>query len=453
MSAAAYTLIGLVLGAAFGFLLGLLRGRARAPAPDDRLANELRQQLGQREAQLAQEREQTGAALRDKAAAEARAQAADASLAKLQALHEQAMREARENLAQALADQRAAFRSLSVDALREVQPQFTQHIVQAVAKLQEEAKGDLAQRRQEIATLVEPLKQHLQTYQERLQAAETAQAATLGEVRKQLETLSQSSQVLAQETQSFRMVLRSNQARGRWGEETLRRVVESAGLSQHCDFTEQTQAGDAKPDLVVRLPGERVIIVDAKVPDLDFLSALEAADAATRGQRLEAHARKLRETIKALAERDYPAQFPNALDYVILFLPAESLFSAALEGDRDLIVWAASRHILLATPASLIALLRAVSLTWQQHQQTEESRQIAEAATELYDRVAKFAEHLGRLREGLDRANAAFDAAAASFQARVRPAGQRLERLAGLGGGAQAREIPELPLLGPGSGE
>src|SRR5207244_5413333 len=136
----------------------------------------------------------------------------------------------------------------------------------------------------------------------------------------------QQSQTLAQETQQFRIVLKSNQARGRWGEETLRRVVEAAGVSAHCDFTEQTQAGDAKPDLVVRLPGERVIIVDAKVPDLDFLNALDASDGTKRAEALATHAAKLKLTVKALADRDYPGQFPNALDYVVMFLPAESLF-------------------------------------------------------------------------------------------------------------------------------
>src|SRR5205823_8854031 len=135
----------------------------------------------------------------------------------------------------------------------------------------------------------------------RLQQAEGAQAATLGEVKKQLETLAQQSQTLAHETQQFRIVLKSNQARGRWGEETLRRVVEAAGMSKHCDFTEQTLAGDGKPDLVVRLPGDRLIIVDAKVPDLDFLSAIESADDSKRSESLVAHAAKLKATIKALA--------------------------------------------------------------------------------------------------------------------------------------------------------
>ncbi len=441
-----YFLIGVILGGLVGLLAGWWLGRNRAEPADNRLEAELRQQITQRETELAQLRSQLTEASNARAAAEANRNAAEQLLADQRGLHDKAMREAREAQAGALADLRAAFKALSVDTLRELQPEFLGRVMETVAKLQETAKGDLAQRQQAIATLVEPLKQQLENYQRRLQQAENTQATTLGEVKKQLETLAQQSQTLAQETQQFRMVLKSNQARGRWGEETLRRVVEAAGMSAHCDFSEQTQAGDGKPDLLVRLPGERVIIVDAKVPDLDFLKALESADAGKRAESLAAHAAKLKSTIKALADRDYPSQFPNALDHVVLFLPAESLFSAALEGDRDLIVWAASKHILIATPASLIALLRSVSVSWQQHAQTQNAQRIAEAACELYARVVKFAEHFDKIRSGLERANAAFNEAAASYQARVRPAG---ERLAELGGGAPGKELVDVqPLEG-----
>ena len=315
---------------------------------------------------------------------------------------------------------------------------------QSFGRFQETAKGDLAQRQEAIKGLVEPLKLQLDSYQKRLQQSETAQSSTLGEVKKQLELLSQQSQSLANETQQFRIVLKSSQARGRWGEETLRRVVEAAGMSAHCDFSEQTQAGDSKPDLVVRLPGDRFIIVDAKVPELDFLSALESADATKRSESLAAHAAKLKATIKALADRDYPSQFPNSLDYVVLFLPAESLFSAALEGDRDLIVWAAQKRILLATPASLIALLRSVSVSWQQHAQTENAQKIAEAAQELYTRVCKFTEHFEHIRDGLAKANDAFNDATGSYERMVRPAGERIQKLGGAPSGKELAEVPPL---------
>ena len=421
------------IGAGVGFLLGWLKGRSHPVMPDSRLENELRQQVGQREAELTQLRSQLTETGNARAAAEARHAASEKMLVEQRALQEKA-----------LADLRDAFKALSAEALKQSAPEFLRLAEQTFGKLQESAKGDLAQRQESIKTLVEPLKQQLETYQKQLQQAETSQAASLGEVKKQLETLAQSSQSLAQETQQFRMVLHSNQARGRWGEETLRRVVEAAGMSAHCDFTEQTQTGENRPDLVVRLPGDRFIIVDAKVPDFDFLNALESADDAKRAEALAAHAAKLKATIKALADRDYPSQFPNALDYVVLFVPAESLFSAALEGDHDLIVWAAGKRILLATPASLIALLRSVSVSWQQHAQTENAQKIAEAAQELYARVCKFTEHFERIRDGLAKANDAFNDAVGSYERMVRPAGEKIQKLGGTPPGKELADVQPL---------
>ena len=425
--------IQLALAVLAGFVIGWLFGRARGGGSDSRLEKELRQQISQRETELTQARTQLTEAGNARAAAEASRVAAEKLAADQRALQEKA-----------LADLRDTFRALSAEALKQSAPEFLRLAEQSFGKLQEAAKGDLAQRQESIKTLVEPLKQQLDVYQQRLQQAETSQAATLGEVKKQLETLAQSNQSLAQETQQFRMVLKSNQARGRWGEETLRRVVEAAGMSAHCDFSEQTQAGDVKPDLIVRLPGDRVIIVDAKVPDFDFLNALESADPVKRAEALAVHATKLKSTIKALADRDYPRQFPNALDYVVLFVPAESLFSAALEGDHDLIVWAAEKRILLATPASLIALLRSVAVSWQQHAQTQNAREIAEAAQELYARVATFTEHFEKIGEGLKRANESFNKAVGSYERMIRPAGERIQKLRAATGEKELADVQPL---------
>jgi DNA recombination protein RmuC len=439
MSPLAYLAIGLVIGAALGWLLALLRQPAAAGG--EPLLAELRQQLAHRDSELQQLRNELTQAQTAAAAELARREAADQLLAEQRALHERALADARAVQDKAIADLREAFKALSADALKQTAPEFLRLANETLAKFQEGAKGDLEKRQQAIATLVKPLEEQLKNYQQRLQQSENAQAGALGEVKKQLELLASQSSALAQETQQFRMVLRSNQARGRWGEETLRRVVEAAGMSAHCDFTEQSQGDEGKPDMIVRLPGGRVIIVDSKVPDLDVLNAVDNADPLKRAELLAAHAAKLKNTIRSLAERDYPAQFPNALDYVVLFLPAESLFSAALEGDHDLIVWAAGKRILLATPASLIALLRSVAVSWQQHAQTENAQKIAEAAQEFYARVVKFTEHFEKIGAGLDRASAAFNDAVASFQSRVRPAG---ERLAELGGGAPGRELADL---------
>ena len=448
MSVSAYLLVGIAVGGGLGLLIGWLlgaRGQTVAPA-DTRLEDKLSQQLTQRETELNQTRGELSQIKTSLATAQANQAAAEKILAEQKQLHEQTLREAKLAQEKAIADLREAFRAMSADALKQSAPEFLRLAEQSFGKFQETAKGDLAQRQEAIKTLVEPLKQQLDAYQKNLSQSSAAQSSTLGEVKKQLEMLAQSNVTLASETEKFRSVLKSNQARGKWGEETLRRVVEAAGMSAHCDFIEQ-KSGDEKdkrPDLVVKLPGERVIIVDAKVPDFDFLIALDTADATKRADSLAAHAGKLKATIKALADRDYPREFANALDYVVLFVPAESLFSAALEGDHDLIVWAAEKRILLATPASLIALLRSVAVSWQHHAQTANAQKIAEAAQEFYARVVKFTEHFEKIRAGLDRANSAFNDAAASFQTRVRPQG---ERLAELGGANSAKEIPDVQPL------
>ena len=444
-SAVMYLLVGFAIGGVIFFSLGWLAGSRRSAAPaDNRLEDELRAQVSERDTELKQLRQQLVDVGSARAAADARHSAAAKLLAEQQELHEKALREAKEIQAKALIDLRDTFKALSADALKQTQPEFLRLANETFAKFQKSAEGDLATRQESIKTLIEPLKQQLDSYRKQLQQSEAAQSSSLGEVKKQLELLSQQSQSLANETMQFRMVLKSNQARGRWGEETLRRVVEAAGLSAHCDFTEQTKEGDSKPDLIVRLPGDRVIIVDAKVPDFDFLNAMESADPAQRAESLASHAAKLRGTIKALADRDYPREFANALDYVVLFVPAESLFSAALEGDRDLIIWAAEKRILLATPASLIALLRSVAVSWQHHAQTENVTAIAEAAQDLFARVCKFTEHFEKIRGGLERANAAFNDAVGSYERMVRPAGDRIQKLRAETSGKELADVPPL---------
>ena len=446
MTAIPALLIGLALGALAGLLIGWLlasRKQTQAAAPADaRLETELRQQLTQRDSELTQTREQLSQTKTSLATAQANQGAAEKMLADQKQIHTQALLDAKVAQEKALADLRDTFKALSADALKQSAPEFLRLAEQTMGKFQEAAKGDLAQRQEAIKGLVEPLKQQLDTYQKNLQQSNVAQSTTLGEVKKQLELLSQQSTTLANETQQFRLVLHSNQARGRWGEETLRRVVEAAGMSAHCDFDEQASSAENRPDLIVKLPGDRFIIVDAKVPDFDFLNALDSAEPLKRAEALAAHAAKLKGTIRALADRDYPGQFPNALDYVVLFVPAESLFSAALEGDHDLIVWAAEKRILLATPASLIALLRSVSVSWQQHAQTENAQKIAEAAQELFTRVVTFTEYLEKIRGGLDTANRAFNQAVGNYESRIKPSGEKLQKLGGTPNGKELADLP-----------
>src|SRR5271154_4437274 len=223
-------LIALLIGGSLGILFGWLKWAGKNS--DSRLENVLQEQIKQRESELEKLRGQISETSNARAAAEARQNAAEKLLTEQKLLQEKALN-----------DLRDTFKALSADALKQSAPEFLRLAEQSFGKFQETAKGDLAQRQEAIKTLVEPLKQQLEVYQKRLQQSESAQSSTLGEVKKQLELLSQQSQSLASETQQFRLVLHSNQARGRWGEETLRRVVEAAGMRAHCDFTEQTQAG------------------------------------------------------------------------------------------------------------------------------------------------------------------------------------------------------------------
>ncbi|MBI1841749.1 MAG: DNA recombination protein RmuC [Verrucomicrobia bacterium] len=482
-----YLAVGLTLGGIIGWFIGL-RSAARSPE-EDRFERELKEQATRAQGELESLRRELGAnqsraaaaeasrtalsgelaeskelarsqaaeleALRDRLQASAQKQsiaetqlaAAAQRLLEQQSSHAANLAQLREEQARATLDLREAFKALSADALRQVQPEFLRLANETLSKFAESAKGDLAQRQQSIATLLKPLEEHLTNYQTRLQQSESSQSSMLGEVRKQLETLAQQSNSLSTETLELRRVLSSNQARGRWGEETLRRVVESAGMSAHCDFTEQAQSDDSKPDLLIHLPGERVIIVDAKVPDLEFLQALEGRTVAERTALLDKHASSLRQTIKGLADREYPSRFPNSLDFVVLFLPAESLFSAALEADRALMIWAQNRHILLATPTSLMAILRSVSVSWQQYAQNQNARDIALAGQELYTRVCKFLEHFERIRDGLDKTSNAYNLAVGSFERSLRPSAERMKEL---GAGVEGRDLPAIaPLQTP----
>jgi DNA recombination protein RmuC len=436
MNAPVWLLVGLALGgvagAAIGWLIALRRQGA-APA-DAALLAEVKQQLSAREMELGELRQQFTEASANNAAART-------ALTESRQYHDRQLAELKSGQEKAMADLRESFRALSAEALEKTQPEFLRLANETFAKFQESAKGELSQKQQAIATLIKPLEEHLKVYQQRLQQSENQHADAMGAVRRHLETLAAQSATLSQETQQLRRVLSSNQARGRWGEQTLRRVIEAAGMSAHCDFCEQTQAGDAKPDLLIKLPGNRCIIVDAKVPDLDFLNAIDASDSMKRGEALAAHAAKLKGTIRALSDREYPRQFPQALDHVVLFLPAESLFSAALEGDQELIIWAASKRILLTTPASLIGLLHCIQVSWQQHEQSENARQIARAAADLYNRMHTFIEHFEKIGGGLERATRSYNEALGSYFTRVKPKG---EQLIALGVEDSGKQLPEI---------
>jgi DNA recombination protein RmuC len=299
----------------------------------------------------------------------------------------------------------------------------------------------------EMRAAVSPLMAEIKTSLEGVNTSFGKQGDALAGVREGMDNLSKATTTLATETNDFTMVLKSAAHRGRWGEQTLRRVVEAAGMSPHCDFSEQVTSDDKRPDLIVRLPGNRCIIIDSKVPEL--AAARLDINAPSRAEALKDHAAKLRLTIRSLASKDYPTAIAKdhglvAYDKVILFLPAESLLSIALEADNNLVLEAGEQGILLATPATLIGFLGAINLAWKEQAQVENSKEIATAAQTLYERVSIFLEYFAKVGKGLETAADAYNMATASYQKRLRPAGDKLREL-GIGNN---QELPEIEASG-----
>ena len=404
--------------------------KCAGPVGDDKssalLLEDLRRQLGEANAVAERERTAKGDAQSRAAAAESARNAAHQQLTEaqqtnaraveqLRADHAKAQADAEARYNKALADLRLSFEKTSSDVLKGMAPDVTK----------------------EVSTRVEPLiaqiNTALESYRQAMQQGMRSQGDALAAVGAQMKTISETTAALATSTTDFTSVLKSSQHRGKWGEQTLRNVVEAAGLSPHCDFAEQVSQDDARPDLIVKLPGNRCIIIDSKVPEFDVAIADQAAP--NRRELVAAHAAKLRKTLRDLAAKNYPTtiqkQGVTPFDKVVLFLPAESLLSTALEGDNELILAAAREGILIATPATLMGFLGAISLAWQQHTQAENAGRIADEATELFDRLVKFAEHFTKVRKGLLAASESLDAAIGSYESRIRPQGERVRELGG----------------------
>lgn len=415
---------------------------ARAAAAADLAA--AAERLRGREEQLGAARAELDAARRRidelaSAAAELRAR-----LAESETRLEQERRQSEEKLAllaeaeRKLAD---AFARLAREALAESSDSFLKLAHEAFAGLRAGAQGDLDQRRQAIAALLAPIREQLARYETSIVELERTRQEAYGALREQLGALASSQEGLTRETRNLVTALRRPEVRGSWGEIQLRRAVEFAGMLERVDFAEQetvaTEEGRLRPDLVVKLPGGKQVVVDAKAPLDAYLAAVEAADDDERRAALERHARQVRNHLAKLAEKKYWEQFDHAPEFVVLFLPAESFFSAALEHDAGLLEDAFRQSVLIATPATLVALLKSVAYAWRQEALADNARAISDAALELYERLRVFADHLAGVGKGLTNAVAAYNRAVASFEARVLPQGRRFEGL----GPAEGRTI------------
>ena len=424
--------INVAIGLAFGALLAWLALRSRTAALSARLSLREKELSGQK-AELARLLEDQ----RQLVESRARLQSA-------LELERKASNEKIELLSQAGEDLQNSFKALAADALKNNNSSFLQIAQETLKRFQSEAKGDLETRQKAVAELIAPVNESLKKVDAQIQQMEVARGEAYGDLKAQVQSLITTQKELQSETGNLVRALRTPNVRGRWGEIQLRRVVEIAGMLPYCDFAEQetvtTDAGRFRPDLVVKLPGGKSVVVDAKTPLQAFLDAFETNDEEARRACLAAHARQVRDHINTLSGKKYWEQFESTPEFVVMFLPGETFFSAALEQDTGLIEHGVLNKVIPASPTTLIALLKAINYGWNQEKLARNAQQISALGKELHERLRNLGGHIASVGANLDRAVESYNKAVGSLETRVLVSARKFADL----GASVADDIPEL---------
>ncbi|QMU61480.1 MAG: DNA recombination protein RmuC [Gammaproteobacteria bacterium] len=341
----------------------------------------------------------------------------------------------------------SSFTVLSQQALKLNNENFLTLANEKLSQFQIKAEANLDKKEKSIETLLQPIQSALKNTEEQIQSIEKDRKESFGSLSQHLKIINESQADLRLETQNLVQALRRPEVRGQWGELTLKRIAELAGIVDHCDFYEQQQSESSdsrmRPDMIVRMPDQRELIIDAKTPLDAYLNATQTTDAEIRDQSLVRHARNVRERMRELASKSYWSQFKNSPDFVVLFIPGEQFLSAALEKDPQLLEDALKNKVILATPTSIIALLRAVAFGWRQIAVAENAEKIRELGEDLYHRLATFAEHLQKLGKHLDASVEQFNKATGSLDRQVLSGARKFTEL----GIEKKKTIPELKIV------